>query len=193
MRRNFASGFRAGFVLLVRWIPSDLNYSGKGSRFLDPDHDPSKSLLHVIAQRLTRSVRASGIEREGSLSHTDAGANQVHHGSHIHEPSASVQSTASSDDLSSLAGRAAALPNGLAIPGWMFASVIPECKGLMTLASLARCELPPGLVGSQLLGESQIRWSSAWTGTEARHKDRRKSPSCSISGTLIQTPNTLRE
>ena len=52
MRRIFASGFRAGFVLSFRWIPPELNYSDKGcrlfdsgSRFFDSDYDPSKSLL----------------------------------------------------------------------------------------------------------------------------------------------------
>ena len=36
MRRIFASGFRPGFVLWFRWIPSELNYSDEGSRFFDP-------------------------------------------------------------------------------------------------------------------------------------------------------------
>ena len=42
MRRIFASGFRAGFVLSFRWIQSELNCSDKGSRFSDRDYDPSK-------------------------------------------------------------------------------------------------------------------------------------------------------
>ena len=54
MRRIFASGFRAGFVLPFRWIRSELNYSDEGSRFFDCDHDPSESLLQVLAQRLPR-------------------------------------------------------------------------------------------------------------------------------------------
>ena len=32
IRRIFASGFRAGFVLSFRWIPSELNCSDEGSR-----------------------------------------------------------------------------------------------------------------------------------------------------------------
>ena len=55
MRRTFASSFRAGFVLPFRWIPSELNDSDNGSRFFDRSYDPSKSLFHVLAQRLTRS------------------------------------------------------------------------------------------------------------------------------------------
>ena len=47
MRRIFASGFRAGFVL-----------SFKGNRFFNRDYDPSKSLLHVRAQRIARSSPA---------------------------------------------------------------------------------------------------------------------------------------
>ena len=53
--RIITSGVWAGYVLSFRWIPSELNYSDKGSRFFNGDHDPSKSLLHVLAQRLTRS------------------------------------------------------------------------------------------------------------------------------------------
>ena len=49
LRRIFASGFRAGFVISFRWIPSELNYAEKGSRFFGRDHDPSKALLHVLA------------------------------------------------------------------------------------------------------------------------------------------------
>ena len=58
MRQIIASGFRAGFVLSFRWIPSELNYSGKGRRLFDRDYDPCKSLLHVFAQRLTQSSPA---------------------------------------------------------------------------------------------------------------------------------------
>ena len=47
MRRIFASGFRAGFVL-----------SFKGNRFFNRDYDPSKSLLHVRPQRIARSSPA---------------------------------------------------------------------------------------------------------------------------------------
>ena len=42
MRRIFASGFRAGFVLSFRWTPSVSNYSDKTTRFFDRDCDPSK-------------------------------------------------------------------------------------------------------------------------------------------------------
>ena len=49
MRRIFASGFGAGFCLIVQ--PSVLNYSDKRSRFFDRDY-------HVLAQLLTRSSPA---------------------------------------------------------------------------------------------------------------------------------------
>ena len=67
MRRIFASGFMAGFVLSFRWIPSELNYSDEGSRFFDRGDDPSKSLLHALAQRLARSSQAR-ISDQGSVS-----------------------------------------------------------------------------------------------------------------------------
>ena len=49
MRTIFASGFLAGFVLSFR---------DKRSRFFDRDYDPSKSLLHDLAQRLPRFPHA---------------------------------------------------------------------------------------------------------------------------------------
>ena len=55
MRRILASGSTTGFVLSLMWIPSELKYSDKGSRFFDRDDDPSNSLLHVLAQRFTRT------------------------------------------------------------------------------------------------------------------------------------------
>ena len=67
-----------------------------------------------------------------SLSPMHLGGRQVDFGSHIHEPSANVQSIAPSDDLSTLAGRAAVVS--------------------------ASCELPQGLVGSHSTDESQMQW-----------------------------------
>ena len=55
VRRIFATGFRACFVLSFRAIPSQLNYSDKGSRFFDRDNDLNISLHHALAQRLTRT------------------------------------------------------------------------------------------------------------------------------------------
>ena len=40
MRRIFPSGFRAGFVLSFRWIPSELNCSNQRSRFFDREYAP---------------------------------------------------------------------------------------------------------------------------------------------------------
>ena len=67
MRRIFASGFRARFVLSFRWIPSELIHSDKGNRFCDRDDDPSKSLLHVLPQRLPRFLHAQTGDKESFL------------------------------------------------------------------------------------------------------------------------------
>ena len=55
MRRTFAPGFRAGFVLSFRWLPSVSDHADEGCRLFDRDCDPGKSLVHVPAQRLTRT------------------------------------------------------------------------------------------------------------------------------------------
>ena len=68
----FAPGFRAGFALSFWWIPSELNYSDEGSRFFNSDYDPSKSLLRVLAQRLTRSCLAREKRPKLFFSLTDA-------------------------------------------------------------------------------------------------------------------------
>ena len=47
---------------------SELNFSDEESRFLDRYHDASKSLLHVLAQRLARLSAA----RTSDQSLTDA-------------------------------------------------------------------------------------------------------------------------
>ena len=104
MRRIFASGFRAGFVLSFSWTLSELNYCHKGSRFFDRDHDPSKSLLHLFAQRLTRTSPSRAGDQDCSSPapmHLDGG--QVDFRSHV-----DVQSFAPSDALSNFTGYAAA-------------------------------------------------------------------------------------
>ena len=58
VRRIFASGVRAGFVLSCKWIPSELNIptmEGASSTVLK---NPNKKLVSVLARRLTRSSRA---------------------------------------------------------------------------------------------------------------------------------------
>ena len=67
-------------------------------------------------------------------------------------------------------------------------------RWVMSLRPWAWCRLFPGLVGLQLLNESQIQWSSAGSGTENRHARSLKNfgkncPSCSISG---PPPNARR-
>ena len=81
MRRIFASGFRTGFVLSFRWIPSVLNYSDEESRFFDRDYDSSKSLL-ALAQRFaqsspSRSVSPSEVRANRLLAH-GMGVKRVH-------------------------------------------------------------------------------------------------------------------
>ena len=61
MRRTFASGFRAGFVLSIWWIPSELAYSDNGRRFFDRDYDSSTLLHHVLAQGLQRFLHARNV------------------------------------------------------------------------------------------------------------------------------------
>ena len=105
MRRIFASGFRAGFVLHFRWIPSELNYSDEGSRFFDQDYDPEQSNLHVLAQRSPRFSPARTCDQDclsPSLTHLDVGEGD--RTSHIHLPSVTIQSNAPSDDLSACTG-----------------------------------------------------------------------------------------
>ena len=92
MRRIFASGFRAGFVLSFRWIPSELHYFDQGSRFFVRDYDWSKSLLHVLAQGLTRTSPSRASDQSCSSPspmYLDGG--QVDFRSHIHVLLVSVQ------------------------------------------------------------------------------------------------------
>ena len=110
MRRIFASDFRAGFVLSFRGKPSEFNYSDKGSRFFDRDYDPSKSLLHVLAQCLTRSSPARTSDQDclsPSPMPLDVGKVDVTYC--IHVPAVGVQSHVPSEDLSNCTGHAAAV------------------------------------------------------------------------------------
>ena len=110
LRRVFASGCRAGFVLSFSWLPSESNFSDRGSRFFDHDCDPIKSLLHVLAQRLTRSSPSRTSDEEcfcPLLKHLDVG--EVDVTSHIHVPAVSVQSHVPSDDLCDCTGHAASV------------------------------------------------------------------------------------
>ena len=81
-----------------------MNSSDKGSRLFDRYYDPSKSLLHVLAQRLPRISFARTCDKDlfFSLMHLDVG--EVDLTSHIHMPTVSVQPYAFSDDLSACTG-----------------------------------------------------------------------------------------
>ena len=168
MRRIFASCFRTGFVSSFRWIPSETNYSDKGSRFFDRDYDPSKSLLRVHAQRLTRIslTRTYGQDcLSPSPMHLDGG--QVDLRSHIHVPSVSVKSDdlwSSTEDVAAVSSQCSSVIGRNDCIGGFRKEMCP-----VTLGPLTWCGLPPGLVGSQLLNTLQIQWSSAASGTEACH------------------------
>ena len=130
MRRIFASGFRAEFVLSVRWVPSELNHSDEGSRLFDRDHDPSKSLLHVLAQRFTRTHMARINDKSCSLPppmHLDIG--QVGLGHHNSMPPVSVHHLVISRVSRDM--RKLFLTNGLPFPKHMMASGISICNCLM--------------------------------------------------------------
>ena len=125
MRRIFPSGFRAGFVLSFMWIPSELDYSDKGSRFFHRDYDSSKSLLHVLAQR-------SGLLFP-SLNHLDDG--EVDLVSQVPVPAVIGQTHAPSGDLSGCAGHAAAVSSRrFCVTGKMIASV--RCLMVLVLRLL---------------------------------------------------------
>ena len=56
MRRVFAAGFHARFVLSFLPVPSVLNYSFKESRFFDPNYDSTVSLPRPHARPFARSL-----------------------------------------------------------------------------------------------------------------------------------------
>ena len=68
MRRIFTSELKADFVLSSRWIPSEVNHSDTGSRFLTV-----KSLLHVLAQRFNTVFTVTDMQPRVPFSLTDAG------------------------------------------------------------------------------------------------------------------------
>ena len=150
MRRIHASGFKAGFVSSFRWIPSELSYPDNRSRVLDRDHDPIKFLLHVLAQRNTRSAtRIVCLHHRWTwmlvkvtlhliLMSRCRMSNQLHH---------------------PMISRAAAVSTQ-----WSYDLGMYDCISDFgvewshgSLDSLTRCGLPSGPVGSQFLDESQMQ------------------------------------
>ena len=120
-------------LISFRWIPSEVNYSDEGSRFFDHDYDPSKSLLHVLAQRLTRSSPAPTCDQDclcPSLMHLeDLDVGNVDLTSHIHVPAVSVQSNAPFNDLCNRLSHLKVLP----LLGKMIATEVVEIKCFMSL------------------------------------------------------------
>ena len=48
IRRIYGIAYRANCDLVFRWVPSEVNYSDRGSRFYDADYDPLKCLLNRL-------------------------------------------------------------------------------------------------------------------------------------------------
>ena len=189
MRRIFASGFRAGFVLSFRWIPSELNNFDKGSRFLNCDYDSIKSLCHV--QRLTRTSPSRASDQDCSSPspmHLDGG--QVDFRSHV------PVSGRMHHLMISRVSRGMRQPshlNGLPFPGH---DCIGDFGMQMLHGSMTFCGLPPGLVVLQFLDESQMQWSSVDTVTGACHtrsptKISEKCPDYAASGRSSRRQTTV--
>ena len=160
MRRIFASGFWAGFVLSFRWR---VELFGPGKSVFDSDYDPRKSLLHVLAQRLPRVSRARTCHQDcfsPLLMHLDVG--KVDLTSHTHVPAVIVQSYAPSDDPYYCAGHAAPSHlKGLPLLGEMTAPKVSEIRWVMSLRSLDVVWATSWLGWIAISDESQMQWSSA--------------------------------
>ena len=136
--------------------------------FCDRDHDLGKSILHVLAQRSPRIPPARTLDQNcpsPSPMHLNVG--EIDRTSHIHVPAMTVLSDAPFDDFG-------------------HQRIWDRCVSQLCGSTDVVCELPLGLVGSQLLAAAQMKWPSAGSGTEASHaqslmKIDEESPSCSIS------------
>ena len=158
MRWIFASGFRAGLVLSIRWTPSELNYSDDRSRFFDSDYDPSKPPLHALAQRSARSSPARTSDQDccsRSLMHQDAGEVDLTSKTHVQ-----------SDDCSGCTRHAAVVSSQRSSNTKNNCISSASCD---SCAPVTLCGLPLGLVESQFLNESQTQRSSAGIDTVSRH------------------------
>ena len=60
IRRPFGIAHRANCYLVFRWVPSEVNYSDRVSRFYDADYDPTRCLLN----------RSCVLERQSMSSHS---------------------------------------------------------------------------------------------------------------------------
>ena len=136
--------------LVSEKVASELNYSDEGSRFFDRDYDPTKSLLHALAQRLARSSPGRTSDQDcfsPSRMHLDAG--EVDPTYHTHVPTVGVQSYVQSDDLSNYTGHAAAVSSQSSSTGknnfngsLSYASCTPVDHGLLVASFMTtRCVL----------------------------------------------------
>ena len=158
MRRTFASWLQDRFCLIVQVDTVRV----EGSRFFDRDYDPSKSLLHVLAQRLSRTCDHDCLSP--SLMHPVVG--EVDLVSHVHVPAVIVWSHARLEDalwLRETCGGRLVSEVFRYWERWLRRRFL-EIRWVMSLRSPRRDVLPLGLIGLQ------NRWSSAVVQKPATHR-----------------------
>ena len=157
-----ASGFKAGFVLSFRWIPSELNIPTRELAF-DCDHDPSESLLHVPAQRLRSSSSPTRDQNCFSTSLMNLNIGKADLTFHTHVPAMSVQSC-HNRMIFQFARDMLRLSHHQTIFHFVEEVIAQRCEfqGPVTFRGL-----PFSLFRCQFLGESQVRWSPSGSGAKA--------------------------
>ena len=120
---RLASG--QAFVSSFRWIPSELNYSDKRSRFFDRDYDPRNTSSFSCT---AFDTVFSGTDMRPTLpfspSQTYLDVDEVDPASHVHVPAVIVESHAPSGDLSSFTRHAEAVSSQ-----WSSATEENDCIG----------------------------------------------------------------
>ena len=113
----------------------------------------------------------------------------------VHLPEALVQSYEPSEDHSDCVGHAAAVSSQRSsVTGRDDRTGgFGNSMGHVSSVSSMWCGLPPGLVGSQLLGESQSRFSSAGCSTESRHAQSLIKIDENCPGSSISGPSSRRQ
>ena len=121
-----------------------------------------------------------------SLMHPDVGEVDLAYHVHVPRSDRSITCTISSSDC---AGHASAVSSLRSSGSRRDDCTVGFGSPMDHVSSVPStwCGQPPGMIGSQLLGESQIRWSSAGIGTNANHAQSLTKIdgiclSCSISG-----------
>ena len=151
MRRIFASGFRAGFVLSSRWTPSELNFPTREVASLTVIRTRANHFFMFLHRQCsTQSSPARTCDQDclsPSLMHLDVG--EVDLVSHVHVPAVIVQSFALSEDPSDCAGRAAAVSSQRSF-------VIGRDDGTGGFGN--------PMDGSSLFGPLDVVWATSWLG-----------------------------